>query len=36
MHQDSKYWAKNDELLLADKTSGKGPVDPFKTIYQTM
>ena len=30
MSQDKKFWAKNDEMLLADVKEEHGPVDPFK------
>lgn len=35
MHQDKKYWAKNDELYLSDirHPSEPAPQDPFKTTH---
>lgn len=32
MKQDNKFWARNDEMLLADTKFESGPMDPFKTI----
>ena len=34
LKQDQKFWAKNDEMYLADTMSEMAPTDPFKTIYQ--
>ena len=34
LKQDQKFWAKNDEMYLADTKSEMAPIDPFKTIYQ--
>ena len=33
MHQDNKFWAKNDEMLLADTTESEGPRDTFKSSF---
>ena len=33
MKQTNKYWAKDDEVLLADIKEGQAPSDPFKTTY---
>jgi len=35
MHQDNKLWARNEEMLISDVRDSEGPIDPFKTIYQT-
>lgn len=34
MHQDHKFWAKPDEMFLADTKVEAGPVDPFKTVHK--
>ena len=34
MHQDTKYWAKTDEMLLSTKKPDPGPIDPFKTVHE--
>ena len=36
MHQTNKFWAKNDEILLADIKSEEAPPDPFKTIHEQL
>ena len=33
LKETQKYWAKNDELRLADVKSELGPIDPFKSTY---
>ena len=30
LKQNQKYWATNDEMLLADKSHAEGPMDVFK------
>ena len=34
LKQETKYWANNDEVKLADTTGLEAPIDPFKTVYQ--
>lgn len=34
LKQQTKYWANNDEMKLADTTGEIAPVDPFKTVHQ--
>ena len=33
LKQAQKFWAKNDEMLLADKKCDEGPQDHFKQTY---
>jgi hypothetical protein len=33
LKQEVKYWAKNDEMKLADTTGMEAAVDPFKTVH---
>ena len=33
MKQNQKYWAKNDEVLLADMSHDQAPQDTFKQIF---
>jgi hypothetical protein len=33
MKENSKWWAKNDDMRLADVKEAHGPTDPFKTGY---
>ena len=34
MKENSKYWAKNDDIRLADVQHSNAPADPFKTQYE--
>ena len=33
LKQNQKYWATNDEMLLADKSHMEGPIDIFKQTH---
>ena len=33
LKQNQKYWATNDEMLLADKSPHQGPIDIFKQTH---
>lgn len=33
MKENSKFWAKNDDIRLADVQQTNAPVDPFKTQF---
>jgi hypothetical protein len=34
MKENAKFWAKNDDIRLADVQHSHAPIDPFKTQFE--